>query len=209
MTPVWRVGLTGNLGAGKSTLSELFRRWGAAVADADDVAREVTEPGEPALAAIASEFGPDVLDRGGRLDRDALRRQVARDPVARRRLEAILHPAIDARLARRLDEAEAAGAAVAVAVVPLLFETGMESAFDAVVVVDAPEETRVARVVAAGKMTEPEARAIAAAQMPAAQKRARADFVVENDADLETLERRARDVWEHLRARAGEGGRDP
>lgn len=204
-----RVGLTGNLGAGKSTLSDLFRTWGAAVVDADDVAREVTEPGEPALAAIASEFGTDVLGDGGRLDRDALRRRIARDPIARRRLEAILHPPIVARLAQWLDEAEAAGADVAVAVVPLLFETGMSSAFDAVVVVDAPEETRVARVVAAGKMTRPEARAIAAAQIPASRKRARADFVVENDADLATLERRARDVWDRLRARLEQGGRDP
>jgi dephospho-CoA kinase len=209
VTAVRRVALTGNLGAGKSTLSDLFRKWGAAVVDADDVAREVTEPGEPALAAIASEFGTEVLADDGALDRDALRRRIARDPIARRRLEAILHPPIVARIARRLDEAESAGAEVAVAVVPLLFETGMASTFDAVVVVDAPESTRVARVVAAGKMSEPEARAIAAAQMPASRKRAHADFVVENDADLVTLERRAREVWARLRAGPGEDGRDP
>lgn len=202
---VLRVGLTGNLGAGKSAVSDLFRRWGAVVVDADDVAREVAEPGQPALAAIATEFGPDVLDSGGRLDRDALRRRIVSDPLARSRLEAILHPPIVARIAERLAEAEAQGVEVAVAVVPLLFETGMTAAFDAVVLVDAPEETRVARVAAAGKMTASEARAIAAAQAPASRKRERADWVVENDADLRTLERRARETWDGLRARAREG----
>lgn len=200
-----RVGLTGNLGAGKSAVSELFRRWGALVVDADEVAREVAEPGEPALAAIVTEFGSEVLDAEGRLDRDAIRRRIAADPRARGRLEAILHPPIVARIAERLAEAEARGVEVAVAAVPLLFETGMAAAFDAIVLVDAPEETRLARVVASGKMTHSEARAIAAAQAPAAEKRARADAVVENDADPRTLERRARAVWESLWARAREG----
>ena len=200
-----RVGLTGNLGAGKSAVGELFRRWGAQVVDADDVAREVTEPGQPALAAVVSEFGSDALNAEGRLDRDALRRRIATDPLARSRLEAILHPPIVARIAERLADAEARGIEVAVAVVPLLFETGMAAAFDAVVLVDAPEETRLARVVESGKMTESDARAIAAAQAPAAEKRARVDAIVENDADLRTLERRARAVWEELRARAREG----
>ncbi|MGH7546446.1 MAG: dephospho-CoA kinase [Gemmatimonadota bacterium] len=202
---VLRVGLTGNLGAGKSAVGELFRRWGARVVDADDVAREVAEPGQPALAALVSEFGSEVLDAGGRLDRDALRRRIAADPEARSRLEAILHPPIVARIAERLADAEARGVEVAVAVVPLLFETEMAAAFDAVVLVDAPEETRLARVVESGKMTDSEARAIAAAQAPAAEKRARADAIVENDADLRALERRARAVWEELRARAREG----
>jgi dephospho-CoA kinase len=202
---VLRVGLTGNLGAGKSAVGELFRRWGAQVVDADDVAREVTEPGQPALAAVVSEFGSDALNAEGRLDRDALRRRIATDPLARSRLEAILHPPIVARIAERLADAEADGIEVAVATVPLLFETGMAAAFDAVVLVDAPEETRLARVVESGKMTESDARAIAAAQAPAAEKRARVDAIVENDADLRTLERRARAVWEELRARAREG----
>ena len=193
-----RIGLTGNLGAGKSTVRDLFERWGAAVIDADDVGREVVLPGSPALAAIAESFGPEVLDAEAALDRDALRRRIAGDPAARRRLEAILHPPIVERIAEWLDETEAAGAKVAVAVVPLLFETGMESAFDAVVLVDAPEPLRVARVVAAGKMTDPEARAIAAAQGDAAEKRARADFVVENEGDRAALEARAREVWTRL-----------
>ena len=202
---VLRVGLTGNLGAGKSAVGELFGRWGAVVVDADDVAREVTEPGQPALAAIVTEFGSEVLDSEGRLDRDGLRRRIAADPLARSRLEAILHPPIVARIAERLAEAEADGIEVAVATVPLLFETGMAAAFDTVVLVDAPEATRLARVVASGKMTEDEARAIAAAQAPAAEKRARADAIVENDSDRRTLERRAHAVWEELRTRAREG----
>lgn len=194
-----RVGLTGNLGAGKSTVGAFFRGWGGYVIDADALAREAVAPGSPALAEIEAAFGAQALAPDGTLDRAALRRRVAVDPGARRRLEAILHPRIRARLLELLGEAGGGGAAIAVASIPLLFESGMEGEFDAVVLVDAPEETRVSRVVATGRMSEAEARAIAAAQRPASEKRAH--FVIENDDDLATLERRARDVWDRLVAR--------
>jgi dephospho-CoA kinase len=198
---VLRVALTGNLGAGKSTVGALFRGWGARVIDADDVAREIVARGEPAWAEIEAAFGPEVLATDRSVDRAALRRRVAADPQARRRLETILHPRIRERIDRFIEEAP--DAAVVVAVVPLLFETGMEGEFDRLILVDAPEEVRVARTVASGKMSEAEARALATAQRPAEEKRGRVHYVLQNGGDLASLEREARRVWDELWAGRG------
>jgi dephospho-CoA kinase len=193
-----KVGLTGNVGAGKSTAVALFAGWGASVIDTDLLAREVVVPGSPALERIREIWGGDVIAEDGGLDRAAMRRVVFSDPGARERLEAVLHPAIRARCRELFAEAEARGDRIVVGVVPLLYETGMEEEFDVVVLVDAPLEQRIRRLVTKRGIREEEARAIAAAQMPAEEKRARAEFIIDNDSDITTLERRAWETWKEI-----------
>lgn len=193
-----RVGLTGTLGAGKSTVGRLFASWGACRIDADALAREAVEPGTEALARIREVWGEGILDAEGRLDRAALRRAVANDPEARRRLEAIVHPAVG-RLRRGLRRrAEREGARVLVEEVPLLFEAGLEGDFDVTVAVDAPRELRRQRVTRARGLSSEEFAGMDAAQWPAERKRRAADFVLENDGTRERLEARARELWERL-----------
>lgn len=199
-----RVGLTGNIAAGKSTVAEVWRRMGATVTDADELARRAVEPGSPALAAIAEAWGAEVV-RDGALDRAALRRIVFADPDARARLEAIVHPAVAALRDEAYREAEARGEAVAVADIPLLFETGLADDFDVVVLVEAPEEVRLERLVRDRGLDPEEARRMMAAQMPSELKHARADHVVPNTGTVGDLEDRARALWRTLAARANGG----
>lgn len=193
-----RVGLTGNVGAGKSTLVSLFAGWGATVVDTDVLAREVVVPGSSALERIREVWGDEVLAEDGSLDRGALRRIVFADPEARERLELILHPAILARSRELFQEAEARGDRIAIGVVPLLYETGMDREFDLVLLIDAPLEQRIVRLARKRGLDAEEARAIARAQMPPEEKRARADLIVDNDADIPTLERRAWETWKEI-----------
>lgn len=193
-----RVGLTGNVGAGKSTLVTLFAGWGATVIDTDVLAREVVAPGTPALAEIRERWGEAVMAEDGGLDRAALRSRVFADEAERRRLEDILHPAIRARFRELLSEAELRGDRIVIGVVPLLYETGMEDEFDVVLLVDAPLSQRIDRLVAKRGLSEGEARKVAASQMPAEEKRSRADLILDNDSDIPTLERRAWELWKEL-----------
>ncbi|HEX2077530.1 MAG TPA: dephospho-CoA kinase [Longimicrobium sp.] len=201
-----KVGLTGNIAAGKSTVADVWRSMGATVIDADELARRAVEPGTPAHAAIAREWGPWVLDDGGALDRAALRQIVFADPEARARLEGIVHPAVAALRDEHFRDAEARGVRLVVADIPLLFEVGLADEFDVVVLVDAPEEVRLARIVADRGLGEDEARQMIAAQMRAELKRARADVVIENNGTLGDLQDTARDVWRQLVRRAEERG---
>jgi dephospho-CoA kinase len=193
-----RVGLTGNVGAGKSTVVALFAGWGATVIDTDVLAREVVEPGSPALQLIREVFGESVISDDGRLDRSALRRIVFTDQGAREQLEAILHPAIRARFNELFLEAEARGDRIVIGVVPLLYEVGMEPDLDVVLLVDAPLDLRIDRLVGKRGLSTEEARAVAAAQMPAEEKRTLAEFIIDNDSDITTLERRAWEVWKEI-----------
>jgi dephospho-CoA kinase len=193
-----RVGLTGNVGAGKSTVVALFAGWGATVIDTDVLAREVVEPGSPALQLIREVFGESVISDDGRLDRSALRRIVFTDQGAREQLEAILHPAIRARFNELFLEAEARGDRIVIGVVPLLYEVGMEPDLDVVLLVDAPLDLRIERLVGKRGLSTEEARAVAAAQMPAEEKRTLAEFIIDNDSDITTLERRAWEVWKEI-----------
>jgi dephospho-CoA kinase len=201
---VLRLGLTGNVGAGKSTVVSLFASWGATVIDSDVLAREVVETGQPALTRIGEVWGDAVLHESGRLDRAAMRRIVFSDPEAREQLESILHPAIRDRARELLLEAEARGDRIVVGVVPLLYEVGLEGEYDAILLIDAPVELRIVRLVSKRGLSVEEARAVAAAQMPAEEKRARADFIIDNDSDITTLERRAWETWKdlHIHTRA-------
>ena len=196
------VALTGNIAAGKSAVAELFRRWSATVIDADAIVREVQAPGAPVMRAIVERFGPSVVGLDGSLDRPALRRRVMADPEALAALNRIVHPAVDARRAALLAEAAARGDPLVVSDIPLLFEAADPDAFDVIVLVDAPEEVRLARLLARRGLEAEEARRMIAAQMPSRDKRPRSDYIIENHGDLEALERAARVVWRALRSRA-------
>ena len=201
-----KVGLTGNIAAGKSTVAEVWRSLGATVVDADELARRAVDPGTPAFSAIAAEWGDEVVEPDGGLDRAALRRIVFADPAARERLEQIVHPAVAELREELYREAEARGEPVIVADIPLLFEVGLVDEFDVVVLVDAPEETRLARLVGDRGLDPAEAQKMIAAQMSSALKRARADYVIENEGTVGEVRRRARDVWQELERRAGAAG---
>ena len=172
-----RIGLTGGIGSGKSTVSALLAARGAVVIDADRIAREVVEPGTPGLAAVVEAFGADVLTADGSLDRPALAAIVFGDPEARKRLDGIVHPLVRARAAELA--AAAPEDSVVVHDVPLLVETGQAGSYDLVLVVEAHPETRVSRLVRRGLAAE-DARARMAAQATDEQRRAVADVVLDN-----------------------------
>jgi dephospho-CoA kinase len=196
-----RIGLTGGIGSGKSTVSALLAERGAVVVDADLIAREVVEPGTPGLAAVVEAFGSDVLATDGSLDRPALAAVVFADPAARRRLDALVHPLVRARAAEL--EAAAPPGAVVVHDVPLLVETGQAGRFDLVLVVAADVETRVARLVRRG-LTEDDARARIAAQATDEQRRAVADVVLDNTGTPEQLAAQVDRFWRERVAPARE-----
>jgi len=196
------VALTGNIAAGKSAVAELFRGWGATLIDADRLVREAQAPGTPGLRAITDRFGPGVLGPDGGLDRAALRRRVLGDPAALAELNRIVHPEVLRRRAALEAEARQRGDRIVVSDIPLLFETADPGAFDAVVLVDAPEPVRRARLILQRGLPVEDADRMLAAQAPSGPKRARSTFVIDNDADRATLEARAREVWAQLLARA-------
>ena len=189
---VLRIGLTGGIGSGKSTVSGLLAARGAVVIDADRIAREVVEPGTPGLAAVAEAFGEQVLRPDGCLDRAALAAIVFADSAARGRLDGIVHPLVRARSA----ELAAAVPADAVVVhdVPLLVETGRTASYDVVLVVQADPEVRVRRLVRRG-LSEDDARARIAAQATDEQRRAVADVVLDNDGTEEELAAQVDRFW--------------
>ena len=188
-----QIGLTGGIGSGKSTAAQRFAELGALVVDADAIAREVVEPGTPGLAAVVAEFGERVLAADGRLDRPALAALVFGDEAARGRLNAILHPLVRRRVAERI----AAGrpGTVVVQDVPLLAETGQAGSFDLVVVVEAPEQLRIERLVTDRGMPAEQARARMAAQATDEQRRVIADVVLINDGSPEQLREQVDRFW--------------
>jgi dephospho-CoA kinase len=200
------VGLTGNIAAGKSTVVGLFRRWGATIVDADQLAREAQSPGSDVLTAIAKRFGADVIAADGSLDRAGLRAKVMGDDAALAALNALVHPAVRRRRDELVREARERGDALVVNDIPLLFEALDPTAFDAVVLVDAPPALRRARLQTLRGLSAEEADRMIAAQMPAQRKRSQSAYVIENDATLADLEARARRVFEDLRRRAAATG---
>jgi dephospho-CoA kinase len=196
------VALTGNIAAGKSAVADLFRRWGATVIDADEIVREVQAPGGPVMREIAARFGGSVMRADGSLDRPALRRRVLADPEALAALNRIVHPAVHARRAELMAAARSRGDGLVVSDIPLLFEAAEPGEFDVIVLVDAPEEVRLARLMEHRGLDREEARRMIEAQMPSREKRARSDYVIENDGDRAALERGAKMVWRALQSRA-------
>jgi len=193
MSEAVRVGLTGGVASGKSTVSAILAELGAVVIDADLLAREVVAPGTEGLAAVVEEFGPDVLGPDGGLDRPRLGALVFADPERRRALESIIHPRVRARAAEI--EAAAPAGAVVVHDIPLLAETGQAASFEAVVVVDVPVEVQVDRMVRVRGMSEADARARIAAQADRDARLAVATYVVENTGDLDELRARVEEVY--------------
>ncbi len=202
------VGLTGNMAAGKSAVAGIWRSLGLGVASADELARRAVAPGSPALEDIAALLGPEAIGPDGSLDRAGVRERVFGDAELRRELERIVHPGV-----RRLRDAwmakqRRAGEAIVAWEVPLLFELGMEDEVDVVVVVDAPEALRLKRAVANRGLSEAEAGAMMAAQLPAREKRARADFVIGNESSRGELAARAAEVLARAAAAGRGGGRN-
>ena len=186
MSP-FRVALIGGIASGKTTVANLFAVLGVPVIDTDVIAREVVEPGQPALAAVVDAFGTEVLAADGRLDRPRLRERIFGDAEARRRLEAILHPAIRAEMER---QSRAAGGPYQVLVIPLLVEGGRRDHIDRVLVVDVPEATQIERLVRRDGVSRDQAEAALRAQASRDARLAFADDVIENTGDVAALETR-------------------
>jgi dephospho-CoA kinase len=190
--------LTGSVAAGKYTVGALFREWGATVIDIDVLVGELQRKGEPIFNAIVAAFGSEVLDHRGELDRPSLRRRILADESERRRVEAIVHPAVEVRRRELLAAARTRGSLIVVTDIPLLFEAGNPADYDGVIVVDAPPEVRRRRLMEHRGFDSNEADLLIAAQLPAKDKRARAKWIIDNDGDREQLMRRAREVWREL-----------
>ncbi|MCH4563654.1 dephospho-CoA kinase [Halomonas sp. EGI 63088] len=197
------IGVTGGIASGKSTVARAFAALGIPWVDADEVAREVVEPGEPALAEIAARHGRRVLLADGRLDRRALREIVFADPAERRWLESVTHPRIRERLLAHLERLQARGAPYVLLVSPLLFESGQHRLVDRSLVIDVPEALQIARTASRDEVDEAQARAILAAQMPRAERLALADDVIDNGGDEQALAAQVAELDRRYRHLAG------
>ncbi|MEO8200438.1 MAG: dephospho-CoA kinase [Gemmatimonadota bacterium] len=196
------IALTGNIAAGKSTVVELFRRWGATIIDADQLVREAQQPGTETMNAIIRRFGNTVLYPDGTLNRPVLREMVMADTLALADLNAIVHPAVWRGRERMMAQARERGDRIVISDIPLLFESADPDQFDAVILVDAPESTRRSRLETTRRMTTEAATHALAAQQASEPKRRRSDYVIDNDGTLEELEQQARIIWDALVQRA-------
>lgn len=193
------VALTGNVASGKSAVAALFQQWGATLIDADAIVRDLQRSGMPVFDEIVAAFGEDIVGPDGELDRARLRDVVFRDPVARARLEAIVHPAVARRREELTAAAIARGDAIVLAEIPLLFEADDPEQYDTVIVIDADERTRRERLRRERHLDDATIDRLFTAQQPSASKRLRADHVIVNEDSPAALERRAREVWDALR----------
>ena len=196
-----RIGLTGGIGSGKSTVSAMLKELGAPIIDADLLAREVVEPGRPALAEIAQRF-PFAISDDGRLDRKKLGEWVFSRPEERLALNQIVHPRIQEEVLRRMEALEAEGRRALIYDAPLLIENQLHKAMDAVILVAAPPEVQIARLIARDGMTREQAQARIAAQLPLEEKRKHATHVVDNAGDLQRTRAQVEQIWRSL---AGNG----
>ncbi|MBW7470503.1 dephospho-CoA kinase [Marinobacter sp. M216] len=191
------VGLTGGIGSGKSTVVRMFGDLGIHWVDADDVAREVVEPGTPALKAIAEHFGPEILTRDGALDRARLRTIVFDAPEERAWLEALLHPIIREELIRQL-KPDNYTQPYALLVSPLLFETDQHQLVDRAVVIDVPVDVQIERTMSRDTNSREQVERIIAAQMPREQRLAKADAIIDNNRPIDDVERQVRDLHKRI-----------
>ena len=191
-------GLTGGIGSGKSAVAARLRARGLPVVNADELSRAVVLPGSETLARVVSYFGGEILEVSGALDRVRLGGIVFADPEARRALDGIVHPAVRALAGERFAEIAARGEPLAAYEVPLLYEVHLERVYAPVIVVDAPDAARLARLKLRDGFDEKQIRARLAAQMPLAEKVKRADYVIENNASLAELTTHADDVFDAL-----------
>ncbi|MGK2961386.1 MAG: dephospho-CoA kinase [Gemmatimonadaceae bacterium] len=189
------IGLTGNIASGKSRVADMLAERGAVIVDADVLAREAVSRGSPALEAIKSKWGENVVDDQGNLDRSSLRHIVFQNQSDLEALNEIVHPEVARLREREIDAAGKRGEKLIVCVIPLLFERHLADDFDTIVLVDAPRSLRLERIVRDRGIDETEAMKMIASQMPADLKRARADYVIENAGTLEELEAEVEKVW--------------
>ena len=202
------LGLSGGIATGKSTVSRFLSALGASVIDADAIVHELQAPGTPLLDEIAEAFGSDLIDAEGRLDRNALGAIVFTDRTARRRLEAIVHPVVIATMAERVSRAQSTDTPLIVLDIPLLFERsekstsgGPTTSFDATVLVYAPEELQIERLMARDGCDREAALQRIRAQLPIESKKAMADIVIDNSGSLEDTERQTRELFERFSAK--------
>jgi len=191
------LGLTGGIGSGKSMVASMFAQQGADVIDADQLAREIVEPGQPALAEIATAFGGEILFPDGRLDRGKLARIIFADPVARARLNAITHPRIQERMATEM-ALRGSRPGLLIVDIPLLYENDRSDSVESVIVVWVDSKTQLRRLTERDGLTPDEARQRIAAQMPLDEKRARADLVVDNSGSRENTRRQVEAIYRRL-----------
>jgi dephospho-CoA kinase len=196
------IGLTGNIASGKSEVAKMLADRGATVIDADILAREAVEPDTQALKDIVKRWGKDVLKKDGSLDRAALRGIVFADQFELDALNRIVHPGVTRLRDREIARARERGDDLVVCVIPLLFERNLVEEFDTIVLVDSPRPLRLERLVATRGLEETDAMNMIVSQMPAELKRARADYVIENEGSLEDLERDVDALWSSLHRNA-------
>jgi dephospho-CoA kinase len=194
-------GLTGGIASGKTSVAAILRELGAVVLDADEIAREVVEPGRPALALVAARF-PGVVGPDGRLDRAKLGARVFGSPAERQALNAILHPVIQAEVLARSQALAAQGIAQVVYDAALLIENGQHEVLDGVILVSAPRQEQIARIVARDGLTREQAEARVNAQLPLEAKLKHATWVIDTSGDREQTREQARRVWQSIRAKA-------
>ena len=192
------IGLTGNIASGKSAVAGMLAQKGATIIDADELARDAVTPGSPALEAIVARWGPSVLSDDGTLDRAALRKTVFNNRSELDALNEIVHPEVMRLRAAEVDAARMRGDPVIVAVIPLLFERHLADEFDFIVLVDAPRDVRLERIVRDRGLEAAEAMDMIASQMPAELKRARANWVIENSGSMEELEAEVDRLWDEI-----------
>lgn len=195
-----KIGLTGGIGSGKSTVAKLLDHEGFPVVDADKIAREIMEPGSPVLDEVAAAFGDDLINEDGSLDRGELARRAFVDKPSTEKLNSITHPAIRAESERRFAAAEAAGEPAVIYDMPLLVELGMHRAMDLTVVVDVDAEERVRRLTTSRGLDETDARARIAQQIDDATRKAAADVIIDNNGDEENLKPQVEKLVQQIRA---------
>lgn len=195
-----KIGLTGGIGSGKSTVAKLLDHEGFPVVDADKIAREIMEPGSPVLDEVAAAFGDDLINEDGSLDRGELARRAFVDKPSTEKLNSITHPAIRAESERRFAAAEAAGEPAVIYDMPLLVELGMHRAMDLTVVVDVDAEERVRRLTMSRGLDEADARARIAQQIDDATRTAAADVIIDNNGDEENLKPQVEKLVQQIRA---------
>lgn len=197
-----RIGLTGGIATGKSTVSRLLEARGVRIVDADVIARDVMNPGQPLLAAVAARFGPEFLLPEGGLDRRRMAEHIFNRPEERQALNAIVHPAIRAEIRRQVDAYEAADPqAIVAADIPLLYESGLEDLYEKIVVVYVPRPVQLKRLMERDKLTPEQAEGRLNAQLDIEDKKRRADYVIDNAGSPEDTERQVDRLLESLRAR--------
>jgi len=194
------IGLTGGVGSGKSTVAEMLRELGATVIDADQAAHEAYAPGTRGFEAVVAEFGPEFV-RDGAIDRQKLGALVFNDEAARLRLNAIVHPLVREWMAARTAEAFERGDEIVIQDVPLLFENGLEGLFSSVLLVYAPQDIQLERLVQGRRVPPERARAMIATQMPIDEKRRRSHHIVDNSGTVEQTRKQVEEVWAQMSGR--------